>query len=126
MSRMVVVGLDGSPASLAAAEWAAHEARLRRLPLKLLHAVEHCAPPYGYASPAGTSPPVPASTEYRDGGIPRRVRLPGRTRPCRTPGGHRTYRLLDGQRLPADARRQRAAGRRPPAGRARAGPRAPV
>ncbi|MGW1518911.1 universal stress protein [Streptomyces sp. NPDC002287] len=69
MSRTVVVGLDGSPASLAAAEWAAREARLRRLPLKLLHAVEHWAPPYGYASLAGISAPAPAA--YWDDPMPR-------------------------------------------------------
>ncbi|MET9854525.1 universal stress protein [Streptomyces sp. NPDC006450] len=71
MSRTVVVGLDGSPASLAAAEWAAREARLRRLPLKLLHAVEYWAPPYGYASLAGAPAPAPASTEYWGERIPR-------------------------------------------------------
>jgi len=38
MSRTVTVGLDGSPESLAAAEWAAREAELRGLPLRLVHA----------------------------------------------------------------------------------------
>jgi hypothetical protein len=33
----VVVGLDGSPASVTAAWWAADEAARRRLPLVLLH-----------------------------------------------------------------------------------------
>ncbi|MFE0130669.1 universal stress protein [Streptomyces sp. NPDC059037] len=37
MSRTVIVGLDGSPESRAAAEWAAREARLRGLPLKVVH-----------------------------------------------------------------------------------------
>ena len=36
MFRSVTVGLDGSPESLAAADWAAEEARRRRLPLRLL------------------------------------------------------------------------------------------
>ncbi|ANW21547.1 universal stress protein [Streptomyces clavuligerus] len=36
MSRSVAVGLDGSPESLAAAAWAAEEARLRGLPLRLV------------------------------------------------------------------------------------------
>ncbi|MDQ0958078.1 nucleotide-binding universal stress UspA family protein [Streptomyces sp. B4I13] len=38
MPRTVTVGLDGSPESLAAAEWAAREATLRELPLRLVHA----------------------------------------------------------------------------------------
>ncbi|MER6537006.1 universal stress protein [Streptomyces sp900105755] len=40
MSRTVTVGLDGSPESRAAAEWAAREALLRGLPLKLVHVAE--------------------------------------------------------------------------------------
>ncbi|WP_329550949.1 universal stress protein [Streptomyces sp. NBC_00696] len=37
MVRSVVAGLDGSPESRAAAEWAAGEAELRGLPLKIVH-----------------------------------------------------------------------------------------
>ncbi|WP_405653295.1 universal stress protein [Streptomyces sp. NBC_00019] len=40
MVRTVVTGLDGSDESRAAAEWAAREAELRGLPLKLLHVGE--------------------------------------------------------------------------------------
>lgn len=40
MSRTVTVGLDGSQESLAAAEWAAREARLRGLPLRLVNVWE--------------------------------------------------------------------------------------
>lgn len=47
MPRTVTVGLDGSPESLAAAEWAAREAGLRALPLRLVHAA-HWQP---YAEP---------------------------------------------------------------------------
>ncbi|MFG2309211.1 universal stress protein [Streptomyces sp. NPDC048566] len=40
MLRTVTVGLDGSPESRAAAEWAAREAKLRGLPLKVVHVWE--------------------------------------------------------------------------------------
>ncbi|MGR3939050.1 universal stress protein [Streptomyces sp. BRA346] len=38
MTRAIVTGVDGSAESLAAADWAAREAALRRLPLRLVHA----------------------------------------------------------------------------------------
>ncbi|MFF2572634.1 universal stress protein [Streptomyces sp. NPDC058084] len=38
MSREIVAGVDGSPESLAAADWAAREALHRGLPLRLVHA----------------------------------------------------------------------------------------
>ncbi|MGW2643035.1 universal stress protein [Streptomyces sp. NPDC001348] len=40
MSRTVAVGLDDSPESRAAAEWAAREALMRGLPLKIVHVWE--------------------------------------------------------------------------------------
>ncbi|MFE2645635.1 universal stress protein [Streptomyces nigra] len=40
MSRTVIVGIDGSPESLAAAEWAARETLLRAVPLHVVHAGE--------------------------------------------------------------------------------------
>nr|WSX53084.1 universal stress protein [Streptomyces sp. NBC_00974] len=96
MSRTVVVGLDGSPASLAAAEWAAREARLRRLPLKLLHAVEYWAPFYGYASLDGASAPASAPTEYGGERIPEDV---SQQLTERHPGLEITTEQVDGQPL---------------------------
>lgn len=49
MPRTVVVGLDGSPESMAATEWAATEARLRALPLRLVNVWELFPEPMGRA-----------------------------------------------------------------------------
>ncbi|MDX3451686.1 universal stress protein [Streptomyces sp. ME02-8801-2C] len=49
MSRNVTVGLDGSPESRAAAEWAAREARLRGAPLRLVHVWEPVPEPMAQA-----------------------------------------------------------------------------
>ncbi|MCX5095981.1 universal stress protein [Streptomyces sp. NBC_00365] len=49
MTRTVTVGLDGSPESRTAAEWAAREAKLRELPLKLVHVWEPVPEPIAVA-----------------------------------------------------------------------------
>ncbi|MGW3206071.1 universal stress protein [Streptomyces sp. NPDC001135] len=49
MARTITVGLDDSPESRAAAEWAAREARLRALPLKILHVFEPVPVPVAQA-----------------------------------------------------------------------------
>ncbi|WP_262064167.1 universal stress protein [Streptomyces sp. STR69] len=49
MVRSVVAGLDGSPESRAAAEWAAREAELRGLPLKIVHVWEPAPDPLAQA-----------------------------------------------------------------------------
>ena len=49
MVRTVVVGLDGSTESRAAAEWAAREAKLRGLPLKIVHVWEPVPEPMAQA-----------------------------------------------------------------------------
>ncbi|MFH9584948.1 universal stress protein [Streptomyces luteogriseus] len=54
MSRTVTVGLDGSPESRAAAEWAAREAKLRGLPLKLVHVWEPVPEPIAQAPLVGS------------------------------------------------------------------------
>ncbi|MFJ8492947.1 universal stress protein [Streptomyces sp. NPDC094038] len=54
MLRTVTAGLDGSPESRAAAEWAAREARLRGLPLKIVHVREPLPVPVAQAPLVGT------------------------------------------------------------------------
>lgn len=49
MSGPVVAGVDGSPAGMAAAEAAAEEARLREVPLRLVHAYHWPTAPVGGA-----------------------------------------------------------------------------
>ncbi|MEV6193722.1 universal stress protein [Streptomyces sp. NPDC051920] len=64
MSRTIVVGLDGSPESLAAAEWAAGEARRTDARLHLVHAwLWH---PYVYGPSAGVAVPPPAEDPQRE------------------------------------------------------------
>ncbi|WP_371667270.1 universal stress protein [Streptomyces sp. NBC_00289] len=49
MLRTIIVGLDGSRESRAAAEWAAREAELRGLPLKIVHVWEPVPEPMAQA-----------------------------------------------------------------------------
>lgn len=49
MTRMITVGIDGSPESRAAAEWAAREAELRDVPVRLLHVWEPVPEPMAQA-----------------------------------------------------------------------------
>ncbi|MGW1964465.1 universal stress protein [Streptomyces sp. NPDC001935] len=64
MSRTIVVGLDGSPESLAATEWAAGEARRTDARLHLVHAwLWH---PYVYGLPAGVAVPPPSEDPQRE------------------------------------------------------------
>ncbi|MEU6276550.1 universal stress protein [Streptomyces populi] len=72
MSRTIVVGLDGSSESLAAAEWAAREARRTDARLHLVHAwLWH---PYVYGPLAGVAVP-PSEDPQREWA----ERLPGET-----------------------------------------------
>ncbi|WP_329267855.1 universal stress protein [Streptomyces sp. NBC_01451] len=56
MVRSVVVGLDGSAESRAAAEWAAREAKRRFLPLRLVHVRETVPAPMTLAPLLGAPP----------------------------------------------------------------------
>ncbi|MGW1162363.1 universal stress protein [Streptomyces sp. NPDC002513] len=78
MSRPVTVGLDGSSESRAAAEWAAREATLRGLPLRLVHVWEPVPDPLAQAPLLG-----PETQQHWTEKIPRetaeglRLRHPG-------------------------------------------------
>ena len=54
---LIVVGVDGSAAARAAARWAADDAVLRGVPLRLLHVLDHPASA-GYPAPALVTQPV--------------------------------------------------------------------
>ncbi|MGW3940359.1 universal stress protein [Streptomyces phaeochromogenes] len=59
MSRTVTVGLDGSNESLAAADWAAREAAMYEIPLRIVHAREQ--QPHDYVPFAGEPVPPPGT-----------------------------------------------------------------
>ncbi|MEU6686791.1 universal stress protein [Streptomyces sp. NPDC046832] len=78
MMRSVMVGLDGSSESRAAAEWAAREAKVRGLPLRLVHVWEPVPEPMAQAPLLG-----PETLKHWSERIPRgaaeglRARHPG-------------------------------------------------
>ncbi|MDX3637119.1 MULTISPECIES: universal stress protein [Streptomyces] len=78
MPRTITVGLDGSPESRAAAEWAAREAALRGLPLKIVHVWEPVPAPMAQAPLLG-----PETQQHWSERVPResaeglRLRHPG-------------------------------------------------
>lgn len=57
----VVVGVDGSPASLAAVEWAARDAAMRNVPLSVVHVVA----PIVAGTPAWSEVPIPPDYSQR-------------------------------------------------------------
>lgn len=57
--RTVTVGLDGSDESLASADWAAREAGMREIPLRVVHAGEQ--QPHSYVPFAGEPVPPPGA-----------------------------------------------------------------
>jgi nucleotide-binding universal stress UspA family protein len=52
--RGILVGVDGSPASKVAADWAARDAALRKVPLTLVHVL---SPPVVMSWPETPTPP---------------------------------------------------------------------
>lgn len=78
MRQVVTVGLDGSPESLTAADWAAGEARLRGAPLRLVHAWV-MLPPTAAGVPEGDVQSHWARRIVRDAAEAVRERHPGLT-----------------------------------------------
>lgn len=78
MVRTVVAGLDGSPESHAAVEWAAREAELRGLPLKIVHVWEPAPDPLAQAPLLGAETQQHWSERIpREAGEGLRLRHPG-------------------------------------------------
>ncbi|MFI6409430.1 universal stress protein [Streptomyces sp. NPDC050548] len=78
MVRTVVAGLDGSPESRAAAEWAAREAELRGLSLKVVHVWEPAPDPLAQAPLLGAETQQHWSQRIpREAGEGLRLRHPG-------------------------------------------------
>jgi nucleotide-binding universal stress UspA family protein len=78
MTRSITVGLDGSPESRAAAEWAAREAKLRGLPVTVLHVREPVPEPMAQGPAARRRDPAAVEREIpRDFAEGLRLRHPG-------------------------------------------------
>ncbi|WP_405539778.1 universal stress protein [Streptomyces sp. NBC_00075] len=77
MVRSVVVGLDGSAESRAAAEWAAREAKRRFLPLELVHVWEAVPAPMALAPLLGVPPADGRGSILREAAEEVRLRHPG-------------------------------------------------
>ncbi|KPI05287.1 UspA domain-containing protein [Actinobacteria bacterium OK074] len=89
MVGTVVAGLDGSPESRAAAEWAAREARLRGLPLKVVHVREPVPDPFAQA------PQRWSERVAREAGEGLRLRHPGVEVTVEQTGGRPADVLVD-------------------------------
>ncbi|MEV3860637.1 universal stress protein [Streptomyces sp. NPDC050095] len=61
MARTVVVGVDGSVRSQVALDWAVQEARLRDVPLYVVHVAPHCDQPLSARLDAQLTAPDPAA-----------------------------------------------------------------
>jgi nucleotide-binding universal stress UspA family protein len=59
----IVVGIDGSENSVAALQWAAHEAELRNCKVRVVSAWEY---PYAVLAPSPVALPLPAVTEMQE------------------------------------------------------------
>ncbi|MGW1400976.1 universal stress protein [Streptomyces sp. NPDC002405] len=77
MPRTITVGLDGSPESRAAAEWAAREAQLRGLPVKLLQVWEPVPEPIALAQLLGADTHQHWTERVREAAEELRSRHPG-------------------------------------------------
>ncbi|WP_030684409.1 universal stress protein [Streptomyces sp. NRRL B-1347] len=99
MPRAVIVGLDGSPESQAAAEWAAREAKLRDLPLTLVSVLEPAPEPVEQAPLMG-----PETRQHWIDRIPREYAEGLRLRHPGVKVGVRRLSGRPGQLLPRRAR----------------------